>query len=49
MNIDREILELINEILVELEISPDIEVINFAEKFPELKECIDYLQNRLQD
>ena len=47
MEVDREILNSINTILVELEISPNVDVIDFAEKFPELGECIDYLQEKL--
>lgn len=49
MYIDKEILELINNILVELKHSPNLDVINFAESFPELENCIDYLQNKLYD
>lgn len=49
MNMDKEILESINSILVELEASPNLEVIDFAESFPELENCIDYLQKKLYD
>lgn len=49
MEIDKEVLESINNILVELETSSDPQVIDFVEKFPELENCIDYLQNRLQN
>ena len=49
MYMDKDVLESINEILVELEHSPNLDVINFAEGFPELERCIDYLQNKLYD
>lgn len=47
MNMDKKILESINNILVELEASPNLEVIEFAKSFPELEKCIDYLQKKL--
>lgn len=49
MYVDKEMLELINEILLELENSPDPQVIDFTESFPELEKCIDCLQKKLYD